>query len=134
MLNDAERNYSTTETLCLAALWPVLLLSTYIEGQLFNVRTKHAFLRGILNLSEATGRLGRWRVRLVEYEFEVEPCSGVKQQVADVPSRAPTKNKDTPWLNDKIPCLLLGNEAEEAIIGHFEDYAVAKVSRVDSSS
>ena len=53
-------------------VWAVLLLRPYLEGVHFVVRTDHAALRWVLNLSTSGGRLERWRLRLLEFEFEVQ--------------------------------------------------------------
>lgn len=44
-LNDAERNFSTTERECYAVVTAIISLRTYIEGTTFSVRTDHDALR-----------------------------------------------------------------------------------------
>mgnify|MGYP003551043187 FL=1 len=86
-LNPAERNYSTTEKDCLAIVWAILTLRPYLEGQMFLIRTDHHSLRWVLNLADAQGRLARWRLRLLEFDFEVEYSPGKEHHAADVMSR-----------------------------------------------
>ena len=86
-LNPAERNYSTTEKECLAIVWAILTLRPYLEGQRFLIRTDHHSLRWVLNLADAQGRLARWRLRLLEFDFEVEYSPGKEHHAADVMSR-----------------------------------------------
>jgi hypothetical protein len=89
-LNAAERNYSTTEKECLAIVLAILQLRPYLEGKKFLIRTDHHSLRWVLNLSDAQGRLARWRLRLLEFDFEVEYSPGKEHKVADPMSRLPT--------------------------------------------
>ena len=89
-LTDAERNYSASERECLAVVWGVLILRPYLLGTQFTVRTDQHALRWLLNLTNVSGRLARWRLRLAEYEFEVEYRPGVKHQLADGMSRLRT--------------------------------------------
>ncbi|CAN8067637.1 unnamed protein product [Agarophyton chilense] len=94
-LNKAERSYSTTERECLAVVWAILHLRPYLEGARFTLRTNHHALRWILNLADASGRLARWRLRLMEYDFDM------------------TDGEDTTPLDEEVPCLLLADRAEE---------------------
>ena len=67
-LTKHERDYTTTETECLAIFWAILLLRPYLEGQRFTIRTDHDSLRWVLNFADAKGRLVRWRLRLSEHD------------------------------------------------------------------
>ena len=103
-LTKQEREYTTTEKECLAIVWSILLLRPYLEGQRFTVRTDHDSLKWVLNLADAKGRLARWRLRLSEFDFDVEHRAGVKHQAADALSRMETTGLDTRPLGDEIPC------------------------------
>jgi RNase H-like domain found in reverse transcriptase/Reverse transcriptase (RNA-dependent DNA polymerase) len=76
VLSSAEKNYSTTEKECLAILWAILQLRPYLDGKRFVIRTDHNSLRWVLNLADAQGRLARWRLQLLEFDFEVQYSPG----------------------------------------------------------
>ena len=102
-LTQAERNYSTTERECLSVVWAVTSLRPYIENTKFTVRTDHDCLRWLMNLTESTGRLTRWRLRLSEFEFVIEYKPGKKNQVADALSRLiRPRGADEP-IDDVVP-------------------------------
>ena len=116
-LNAAERNYSTTEKECLAIVWAILQLRPYLEGQKFLIRTDHHSLRWVLNLSDAQGRLARWRLRLLEFDFEVEYSPGKEHHGADTMSRLPPSPQPevitdipVPAIDTEIPCFTVTDE------------------------
>jgi RNase H-like domain found in reverse transcriptase len=71
-LTSTEKNYSTTEKECLEIVWAILHLRPYLEGKKFIIRTDHHSLRWVLNLSDAQYRLSQWRLRLLEFDYEVQ--------------------------------------------------------------
>jgi RNase H-like domain found in reverse transcriptase len=107
-LTSAEKNYSTTEKECLAIVWAVLQLRPYLEGQKVLVRKDHHSLRWILNLSDAQGRLARWRLRLLELEYEVRYAPGKQHHGADLMSRLrpadPAQANPTEPIDTEMPC------------------------------
>jgi len=82
-LNAVERNYSKTERERLAVVWASLLLRPYIQGTRFTVRTDHAELEWMLHMDGAHGRLARWRLRLVEFDYVVQTRPGASHDAAD---------------------------------------------------
>ena len=70
-LNCAEQNYSVTEREFYSVVWAVTTLRPYVEGQNFRVRSNHDALRWLLILTDPSGRLMRWRLRLSEFDFEI---------------------------------------------------------------
>ena len=66
------QNYSATERECHSVVWAVTILRPYTEGQKFVVRTDHDKLRWQLTLNDPSGRLMRWRLRLSEFDFEIQ--------------------------------------------------------------
>ncbi|CDF36412.1 unnamed protein product [Chondrus crispus] len=77
-LSDSERNYSATESECFAVVWAVRTLRPYVEGTKLTVRTDHDALRWLMSLTDSSGRLNRWRLRLAEYDSPFstapDPC------------------------------------------------------------
>lgn len=107
-LTSAERNYSTTEKECLAIVWAILQLRPYLEGKHFIIRTDHNSLRWVLNLADAQGRLARWRLRLLEFDFEVQYAPGKEHHGADTLSRLrpsdPSLAEPATAVDTEIPC------------------------------
>jgi RNase H-like domain found in reverse transcriptase len=87
--NPVERNYSTTEKECLAIVGDILTLRPHLDGERFLIRTDHHSLRWVLNLADAQGRLARWRLSLLEFDFEVEYFPGKEHHAVEVMSRLP---------------------------------------------
>lgn len=102
-LAPAEKNYDTTQKECLAVVWAVLILRPYLEGSRFTIRTDHQALKWLMNLSDASGRLQRWRLRLQPFEYDIVHRPGVKHQAADAMSRLNTTGTDQTDLDDEIP-------------------------------
>jgi hypothetical protein len=86
-LNKHERNYGITELECLAVVWAVKHFHHYLHGQRFTVITDHAALRYLLNLSNPTGRLGRWLMFLNAYDLEIINRPGKQHSNVDTLSR-----------------------------------------------
>ena len=127
-LNTAERNYTTTERECLAIVWGILILRPYLEGTNFTVRTDHDSLRWLLNITDVSGRLARWRLRLAEFDYSVVNRPGVKHQAPDALSRLLTSGDDQSPLDDDIPCFITDTDSNEEELDHRmeDDYSLTE--------
>ena len=85
-LNQAERNYSTTEQECLAVIWAVEHFKHYFGISPFFVVTDHSALKW-LRTTELKGRRARWILRLEPYNFTILHRAGKKHNNADTLSR-----------------------------------------------
>jgi hypothetical protein len=80
----------------------------------FTVRTDHHALRWVMNLSDAQGRLARWRLRLAEIKFKVEYHPGVAHHAADAMSRLPHQAVPSDPIEEEIPvCAVAHEESQE---------------------
>ena len=112
-LNLAEKKYSVSEKECLAIFWAVQLLRPYLEGIHFDLYTNHQALRWIHLGSDHSGRLTRWRLRLLEFDFTVTYKKGAKNTIADVISRLPTYAEAKLAPDTEVPCYLIRNYDRE---------------------
>lgn len=86
-LNKAEVNYTTKEKELLAIVWAVKRFRQYLLGRKFTIKTDHQALKWLANKPDPASRLLRWRLKLEEYEFEIEYVKGKHNTVADSLSR-----------------------------------------------
>lgn len=104
-LEERERNYCVTEIEGLGVVWAVTHLRPYLEGARFIVRCDHAALRSIFTGSNASGRITRWRLRLAEFDYELQHKPGRFHHVPDALSRLPTEGRDETPLDVEVPVL-----------------------------
>jgi len=86
-LADPEKKCSVTEQECLAVVWAIQKFRPYLEGYRFTVITNHNSLRWLHNLKNPTGKLARWALELLEYDYEVIHRKGALHHVPDALSR-----------------------------------------------
>eukprot|EP00118_Oscarella_pearsei_P018893 m.196972 g.196972 ORF g.196972 m.196972 type:complete len:1094 (+) comp39535_c1_seq2:160-3441(+) len=89
-LNPGERKWDTREKELLAVVWACETLRPYLIDCPFVIETDHANLRWLFASRRASGRLGRWVLRLQEYDFDVQFKPGRANTNADALSRLPT--------------------------------------------
>ena len=89
LFNPQQINYSITEKECLALVYAVKKYRHYIYGSHFTVYTDHNPLQFLMKIKNPNGRLTRWSMLLMEYDFTVEYKPGKKHQNADTLSRYP---------------------------------------------
>ncbi|KAL4134764.1 hypothetical protein QTP88_006479 [Uroleucon formosanum] len=86
-LNKAEQNYNTTEKELCAIVWGVKQFRPYLLGQKFTIITDHRALTWLFNIKDPGSRLTRWRLKLEEYEYEIQYKQGTSNTNADALSR-----------------------------------------------
>lgn len=86
-LNETEQNYSTVEKEMLAIIWAIKYFRPYLFGKKFKIVTDHRPLTWLMNFKEPGSKLVRWRLKLLEYEFEIVYKKGSQNVVADALSR-----------------------------------------------
>lgn len=101
-LTPQNRKYSTTERECLCVLWAIERLRCYIENTKFYVITDHHNLIWLSNLKDPRGRLGRWVLRLQQFNFKIIHRKGKNNVVPDCLSRSvPVINSISHQTGDK---------------------------------
>ncbi|XP_021746437.1 uncharacterized protein LOC110712285 [Chenopodium quinoa] len=86
-LNDAQRNYTTTEKEFLAVIHSFEKLRTYLIGSRTIVYTDHSALKYLISKKEAKPRLLRWVLVLQDFDYEMRDKKGAENVVADHLSR-----------------------------------------------
>ena len=87
VLNEVEQRYSTVERECLALKYATEVFRPYLYGAKFKVITDHLSLVHIKTMKNSNGRLQRWNIGLLDFDFEVEFKSGRSNTDADTLSR-----------------------------------------------
>ena len=86
-LNEAQRNYTTTEKELLAVVYALDKFRTYLIGAEIIIFTDHFALKYLLTKKNAKARLIRWVLLLQEFNLQIRDKKGVENVVADHLSR-----------------------------------------------
>jgi hypothetical protein len=137
--NNAEAQYSSYEGECLAAIWAIAHFLCYLYGNEFLLVTNHQPLKWLMESDKLTGKLARWALMLMEYDFKVVHRAGLVNMDADGLSRNLVPSQvdaiGTRWHvddgEDSLPgwhcstflCLLVmhGDTTEEAIVATVDE-------------
>jgi hypothetical protein len=109
-----EKKYATIEKEAGAIIWALKKFHVYVYGTEFFILSDHAPLKWLAGKRDATGRIGRWQYRLMEYEGlqGVEHIRGKDNQVADTLSRIPEK-EELLALNEYVDVDILREETNK---------------------
>ena len=86
-LNEAQRNYTTTEKELLAVVYALDKFRAYLVGFDIVNFTDHSTLKYLLTKQNAKARLIRWVLLLKEFNLQIKDKKGVENVVADHLSR-----------------------------------------------
>jgi hypothetical protein len=86
-LSDAERKYCTTEKECIAVVWAVQHFRHFLWGRPFTIVVDHHALCWLDKNKDVSGRLGRWALKLMEFDYKVRHKQGRLHVVPDCLSR-----------------------------------------------
>ncbi|RWS18483.1 KRAB-A domain-containing protein-like protein, partial [Leptotrombidium deliense] len=117
-LTPAEKNYTISELECLAVVTGMLKFRHFCYGHhKVIVVTDHHALCWLMRVTDASGRLLRWSLRLQEFSFDIEYKSGRKHVAADCISRYPplTKTSEIEEMKEHIPLFLFQDEENSSL-------------------
>ena len=87
ILNQAQKNYDTTEKEMLAVVYSFEMFRPYLLGSKVIVFTNHAAIKYLLAKKESKPMLIRWVLLLQEFDWKVRDKKGTGNKVADHLSR-----------------------------------------------
>jgi hypothetical protein len=110
-LNNAEKNYTTSEKGLLAIVWGVKHFRPYLYRRKFKIASDHKPLTWIMNVIDPGSRLLRWRTNLEEYDYEIVYKKGALNTNADELSRINTSVKE----EAQTPVKIIGEDKRKQI-------------------
>ena len=122
-LNEAQRNYTTTEKELLAVVYALDKFRAYLVGSDIIIFIDLSALKYLLTKKNVKVRLIRWVLLLQEFNLQIKDKKGVENVVVDHLSRLTiSHNTHNPPINDEFPeefLLLVENAPWYAHIANF---------------
>lgn len=103
VLNEAQRNYTTTEKELLSVVFACEKFRSYILGSKVIVHTDHSALRHLFAKQDSKPRLIRWVLLLQEFDLEIIDRRGKDNGVADHLSRLEGGVDIPPPIQEEFP-------------------------------
>ncbi|KAL6315760.1 hypothetical protein AAG906_007186 [Vitis piasezkii] len=105
-LNDAQKNYTTTENELLVVVFALDIFKNYLLGTSIIIFTDHLALKYLLNKNDAKSRLIRWILLLQEFNIQIKDKQGF-------PNDALCAMEKLPWFANIINYLATGELPSE---------------------
>ena len=104
MLNEAQRNYTTTEKEFLVVVYVLDKFRSYLIGSDIVIFTDHSALKYLLTKQNSKARLISWVLLLQEFNIQIRDKKSVENVVADHLSRLTiAQNTHNPPIIDEFP-------------------------------
>lgn len=114
-LNAQGRYLNSTHLEYLTVDWTMPVSRSHLKSPTLTLDTDHHAPRWILNLTDATGELVRWRLRVIDPDFQNVHRAGIKHQAADAFSCLPTNGSFRTLLEDDIPASAVTQANKQAL-------------------
>ena len=122
-LNEAQRNYTTTEKELLTVVYALDKFRAYLVGSFIVIFIDHSALKYLSTKQDAKARLIRWVLLLHEFNLQIKDKKRVENVVADHLSRLTiAHDSHSPPINDEFPeesLLLIENAPWYAHIANY---------------
>ena len=82
-LNEAQRNYTTTEKELLVVVYALDKFRAYLVGSDIIIFTDHSAVKYLLTKKNDRARLIRWVLLLQEFNLQIKDKKGVENVIAD---------------------------------------------------
>jgi hypothetical protein len=106
----AERKWDTRDLEVLAIIATLEHYRPVIDGQRLKVISDHKNLKWLMDQKNPSGRLGRWVLRLSEFDFELQYRKGARMQIADCLSRNSQRESEWREYDEEMPAGIIKSE------------------------